>query len=322
MSKHLRLARLIELMSVIKFHPEWGPKKLAEYFEISEKRLYDDLNELNAGGIPIVYNGKGYSFLSTTALPHVQFSLDEALALLIGGTALGERGGHAYSASARAASAKLFELLPEEPRRMLLALEGKVRIDSKGRGESQAALKSVNAAIASGKTLRMEYYTYSRDSVSTREIDPYGVVYRGNSWYVIGHCHTRGGVRTFRLSRVLKASPTGNTFAYPKGFSIEEYIAKSWSVFQGDETDVVLRFSKKLAPLIEEHQWHPGQRIEKLKDDGIIFRARVRGTLEIRRWVLSWGEGVEVLEPAALREETARHAAALARANAEKKPGH
>ena len=81
MSRYLRMARLLELLSVIRYHPDWGPKKLAGYFEISEKRIYDDLNEINAANVPIVYNGKGYSFLSTAALPPVHFTLDETLAL-------------------------------------------------------------------------------------------------------------------------------------------------------------------------------------------------------------------------------------------------
>ena len=40
---------------------------------------------------------------------------------------------------------------------------------------------------------------------------------------------------------------------------------------------------------------------------------RAAGTIEIRLWILSWGEEVEVLEPAALRDDVA---ATLARAAA------
>jgi len=318
MSKYLRLGRLIELMSVIKFHPDWGPKKLAGYFEISEKRLYDDLNELNAGGIPIVYNGKGYSYLSLAALPHVQFTLDEALALVMGGTALEQHRSQAYSQSARSATAKLIELLPEESRRMLLALEGKVRMDPKGRSETHLALKIINSAIADKKTVGFDYFTYSRNITSHREANPYGVVFRGNSWYMTGWCHTRREIRTFRLNRISGIAPTGATFIYPEDFSIQEHIAKSWGVFQGEETDVEIKFSKELAPLIEEHQWQPDQKIVKHKDGTITFSTRVKGTLEIRRWILSWGEGVRVLRPESLRNDIARHAAALARANAKK----
>jgi predicted DNA-binding transcriptional regulator YafY len=81
----------------------------------------------------------------------------------------------------------------------------------------------------------------------------------------------------------------------------------------------VVKFSKKLAPLIEEHRWRPDQEIKKHKDGSITFRTRVRGTLEVRRWIMSWGEGVRVLEPESLRKEIAAHSAALLKAH-EKKP--
>ena len=109
MNKYQRLARLIEMISVIRYHPTWGPKRLAEYFEISEKRIFDDINELNAANIPVVFNGKGYSLLSQHSLPPAHFTVDEALALLIGATALGTK---TEAQAARSASMKLLDLLP------------------------------------------------------------------------------------------------------------------------------------------------------------------------------------------------------------------
>lgn len=315
MSKYLRLARLIELMSVIKFHPGWGPKKLAGYFEISEKRLYDDLNELNAANIPIVYNGKGYSFLSTSSLPPVQFTIDEALALLMGSTMLEQQKEEVYSPITRGAATKLLELLPENMRNRLLALEGKVRVETKGSSNVNHSLKTINESIAERRTLRFDYFSYSRNRTTNREADPYGVIFRGNSWYMIGWCHTRREPRTFRVNRMSGIETTKSVFVYPEDFSIQEYVSKSWAVFQGEETEIVLKFSKKLAPLIEEHLWQPDQEITKRKDGSITFKTRVRGTLEIRRWVLSWGEGVRVLAPESLRLDVARHAKALLEAN-------
>jgi predicted DNA-binding transcriptional regulator YafY len=315
MSKYLRLARLIELMSVIKFHSDWGAKKLAEYFEISEKRLYDDLNELNAANIPIVYNGKGYSFLSIAALPSVQFTVDEALALLMGSAFLDQHKDDVYSPIARGAANKLIELLPESIRKRVLALEGKVCVETKGKTDANHALKIINESVTERKTLRFDYFSYSQDKTTSRRVDPFGIIFRGNSWYTIGYCHTRREPRTFRVNRISNIAPTDDMFVYPEDFSIQEYVAKSWAVFQGEEIEVVLRFSKKLAPLIEEHQWQPDQVITKHKDGSVTFRTRVRGTLEIRRWILSWGRGVKVIAPVSLRDEVAIHARALLRAN-------
>lgn len=71
------------------------------------------------------------------------------------------------------------------------------------------------------------------------------------------------------------------------------------------EVEVVLRFSPEVAARVLETTWHPSQRVTRRADGWLGWRARVSGTLEIRLWILSWGADVEVLEPAALRDDVA-----------------
>lgn len=303
MSRYLRMARLLELLSVIRFHPDWGPKKLAGYFEISEKRIYDDLNEINAANIPIVYNGKGYSFLSTAALPPVHFTLDETLAMLMSSKMIQAQKDDAYAGGARSATAKLLNLVPQNIREHFIELDEKVSVEAKGRSPLNHSLKEINEAIVERKVLSMTYYSFSSDEKRKRQVNPYALVFRGNSWYMIGHCHLRDEVRTFRVNRMEKVAQTDENFEYPDDFSIVDHLDGSWSIFQGEETEVVVKFSPSIAPLIEEHRWQPDQKIERHPDGSVTFRAVVKGTLEIRRWVLSWGDEAEVLEPESLREE-------------------
>ncbi|MEW6200799.1 MAG: WYL domain-containing transcriptional regulator [bacterium] len=312
MSRFLRVARLIELISVIRHHPDWGPKKLAEYFEISEKRVYDDLSELNAANIPIVYNGKGYSFLSTASLPPVHFTIDEALALLMGSKMIQSQSDGYYSHGARSATAKMLNLLPENIRGYFIDLDEKISVSTKGFSEINHALKFLNEAIVSRDTITTLYYSFSSDEKRERDIEPYAVVFRGNAWYLVGRCHLRGEVRTFRLNRMEDIRKGSGKFEYPYDFSITDYLEKSWGIFQGEETEVRVKFSPRIAPLIEEHQWQPQQGIEKRGDGSIIFTAVVKGTFEIRRWILGWGEDAEVLAPEGLREEIKSIASTIA----------
>ena len=303
MARYQRLARLLELISVIKYHPDWGPKRLAEYFEISEKRIYDDINELNAANLPIYYNGRGYSFHSQHSLPPVQFTLDEVTMLLMSGAMLRRQCGEPYAAALRTAAEKLLLLLPEETRALIMDVSGRLDGDTKGRAQTAPALRQFNRALVEKRTVRFTYESFSSGRVTRRKADPYAVVYRGTSWYVIGFCHTRREVRTFRVNRSSDVRLTQTTFDYPDDFSIKEHLEKSWAIFQGDEVEVAVRFSKKIAPLIRENQWHPVQQITEHADGSITYKARVRGTLEIRRWILSWGRHAEVLGPESFRRE-------------------
>ena len=58
-----------------------------------------------------------------------------------------------------------------------------------------------------------------------------------------------------------------------------------------------------MADRVLETTWHPLQKTERLEDGSLLWRSTVSGVLEIRLWILSWGEDVEVLEPKELREQ-------------------
>jgi proteasome accessory factor B len=63
-----------------------------------------------------------------------------------------------------------------------------------------------------------------------------------------------------------------------------------------------------------EATWHPTQTVEAGADGSLVWRATVSGTIEVRLWILSWGDDVEVLAPESLREDVAAtHRRALER---------
>ena len=89
----------------------------------------------------------------------------------------------------------------------------------------------------------------------------------------------------------------------------------AWDIIADQEpVEVVLRFSAAVASRVREARWHPTERVEIESDGSLTWRATVAGTIEIRLWILSWGDDVEVLSPAALRDDVGRtHARAAGR---------
>jgi proteasome accessory factor B len=69
---------------------------------------------------------------------------------------------------------------------------------------------------------------------------------------------------------------------------------------------VRLRFDASVAHRVREAVWHRSQELIEHADGGVELTVTVAGTIEIRPWILSWGEAVEVLEPSALREAVAQ----------------
>jgi proteasome accessory factor B len=94
---------------------------------------------------------------------------------------------------------------------------------------------------------------------------------------------------------------------------------RAWDIIADqDPVEVVLRFSAAVSSRVREARWHPTERVEEQTDGSLLWRATVAGPIEIRLWILSWGDDVEVLEPPELREDVAgrlaRAAALYARA--------
>ena len=106
-------------------------------------------------------------------------------------------------------------------------------------------------------------------------------------------------------NRIKALDYTGKTFSYPSDFSVKEYMGKSWKVMRGEETEVVVKFDARIAPLIKEVNWHPTQRIEDLPDGSILYTVTVAERKEISLWISSYGHEAEVISPESLRKEIA-----------------
>ena len=133
--------------------------------------------------------------------------------------------------------------------------------------------------------------------------------------YLVGWDETRDAIRTFKIERMRDVSLLPQSFPAPDEEVVAGMFERAWDIIADqDPIDVVLHFSPKVASRVREARWHPSERVEAAADGGLTWRATVSGPIEIRLWILSWGDDVEVLEPAALRDDVAAtHARAAAR---------
>ena len=112
-------------------------------------------------------------------------------------------------------------------------------------------------------------------------------------------------MRTFAVDRIQKLADTGKRFSPPDDFDFEAWSASSFGVVTEPATVVRIRFDKRWATYVAEHTWHASQKIEPLSRGAIQLSMEVGGTSELRGWILSFGPGAEVMEPAALRDAVA-----------------
>ena len=76
----------------------------------------------------------------------------------------------------------------------------------------------------------------------------------------------------------------------------------SFKVMHDELYTVKVRISPGWARWVGEKIWHESQKVTKLPNGSLEISFRVAGLDEIKRWVLSFGQECEVLEPEKLKD--------------------
>ena len=128
------------------------------------------------------------------------------------------------------------------------------------------------------------------------------------SVYLIGHDEGADAMRTYKVERIRSATLTQDRYEIPETFDPDQWLADAWGIWSPDGTPPIrirLRFDAAIAHRVREAVWHRSQELTELPDGGLEMAVTVNGIVEIRPWILSWGDGVEVLEPPDLRQSVA-----------------
>jgi proteasome accessory factor B len=164
----------------------------------------------------------------------------------------------------------------------------------------------ISAAIEKQTKLKIQYYSWNSDEVTTRIIHPYSIVFLDQYLNVEGYCELRKEVRTFRLSRIKQITVQKETFEVPNDY--ERRSDDKFIYISGDKPEQLrLLFNQTTGRYIREYQSHRADRIIE-GEQGLIFEKTTTVTDEVRRWILQFGAGVQVIEPVWLAEDISREA--------------
>ncbi len=233
-----------------------------------------DLLEL---GVPIRYitpeeddslEDGGYVIdLKRFRLPEVRLTADEVSALVLAASVARAIPGGAYPKVVDLALRKLAFDLPERPDTPIELFESgrapspvlvhfpPVRAAAAEQlGETFATLE---AATRFRKRVSMTYQAAGSGSTSRRDVDPYGLVYREAAWYLVGWCHLRREIRSFRVDRIHDAAmapkPKSPDFERPEGFDVRTFINRSpWTFTTEPVEEITLELSALAADAANE----------------------------------------------------------------------
>jgi predicted DNA-binding transcriptional regulator YafY len=320
-AKRDRLARLLSVLRVLHAHGEGGvtPKEIARRTGMSPRTVYRDLAALqNEMQVPLWSDGGKWGVQPGAFLPAMRLTLQEAMAVFLAARLM-TRYTDRFDPSLASAFSKLEEGLPD-------ALHGHVEraLDEMAQRRADDAynhrVADLTRAWAEQRVVRFKYAPAGYDGEREpewREVRPYLLEpsLQTHALYLIGFDEGRGALRTFKVERILELSLTPRRFEAPAQSDLAASVRPAWDIMWDQPArEVVLRFTRSVAARVGEAVWHPSQVVRDLPDGSLEWRATVAGTVEIRLWILSWGEDVEVLAPADLRADVAAsHARAAQR---------
>jgi len=311
-SKRDRTARLMRVARLLEGNPNgMRPKDIADRLGMSVRNVYRDLKALEREvGLPVWAADGRWGVESEGFLPPLKLTLQEAMAVFLGARLM-VRYADKYDPDLASAFEKLAATLPEALRdRVARSLD--VLQEAPRDAAFSDHVRQLTRAWADHRVVEITYegaaFEGRSGERSRRTVRPFLIEpsLQTHALYLIGWDEGRDAMRTFKIERIREVRVTSRSFEAPEGTSLERDLRRGWDIIADQPAvDVVLRFAPAVADRVLETTWHALQRTERTPDGGLLWRSTVSGVIEIRLWILSWGEDVEVLEPADLREQVA-----------------
>ncbi|MFZ5509844.1 MAG: helix-turn-helix transcriptional regulator [Pseudomonadota bacterium] len=294
-----------------------------EKLEVSRATIKRDLeymrNRLNA---PIVWDREagGYRFdqprrgAAQYELPGLWFSAEEVHALLTMQHLLmnldtgGLLGPHIQPLLSRLTALLGTADAPSDEVRKRIRILGMAR-----RRVALDHFAVIGSALLRRKRLLISHYVRARDEALEREISPQRLVHYRDNWYLDAWCHLRNDLRSFAVDAIRRAEILEQPAKNVPEKTLDQVLGAGYGIFSGRRVSWArLRFTPERARWVSAEQWHPRQKGRFDKDGGYLLEIPYSDSRELVMDILRHGADVEVLAPAALRQEVAAalHAAA------------
>jgi predicted DNA-binding transcriptional regulator YafY len=150
-------------------------------------------------------------------------------------------------------------------------------------------LPTLRRAILGMQFVVLRYAGPSTQEPATQILCPYGILYGGRGW-LVAHVDGLPEMRLCRLDRIVSADLLDRGFQRHEDFSLSDYAAQSFGVFQEEPSDVALRFTPAAADDSVRWLFHPSQNTTRTADGSLNVRFRAGGVQEMCWHILRGGQ--------------------------------
>jgi predicted DNA-binding transcriptional regulator YafY len=308
----MRASRLVSLLLLLQTRGQMTAAALARELEVSVRSIHRDVEALSEAGVPIYAERGphgGIRLVDGYRTRLTGMTADEAEALFLSGLP-GPAAELGLGTVVTAARLKVLAALPPELRARASRLVERFHLDAAGwfqAGEPTPHLATMADAVWENQLVEV-LYGRRDDDVTTRRLEPLGLVLKAGIWYVVAR--TDGQIRTYRVARIRGARPLDERFERPKPFDLAEYWSESSAAYEREvpRADVTLRVRPERLPWLRDaiggRALDEAVHLDAPDPEGWLhLRVRLDWPAEAGRLLMRLGSGVEVLEPLEIREQ-------------------
>ncbi|HEV2653748.1 MAG TPA: YafY family protein, partial [Ktedonobacteraceae bacterium] len=224
--------RVLTVLELLQSRQRISGPELATRLEVDTRTVRRYITMLQDLGVPVeAERGRygSYRLRPGFKLPPLMFTDDEALALTLGLLAGRKMGLTVAAPAVEGALAKIERVLPATLRARVQAVQETLVFDVTASTTipENAVVVTLCAAAQQEKRVEMCYRNWNSSEETRREVDPYGLVYRSGLWYMVGYCHLRADLRTFRLDRIVSTEMRAESFTRPPDFDCLAHVLQS-----------------------------------------------------------------------------------------------
>jgi predicted DNA-binding transcriptional regulator YafY len=313
--------RVLTVLELLQSHQRLSGPELAKRLEVDTRTVRRYITMLQDLGIPVETSRGRYGYYRLRPgfkLPPLMFNDDEAFALTIGLIAARKLDLAVAAPAVEGALAKIERVLPVKLLEQVRAVQQTLVFNFNASSVAPASEIVITLSVARMQASRIwMHYQGWKSEVTERALDPYGIVCRAGFWYVVGYCHLRAELRTFRLDRILHVEILDETFQPPQDFDCAAFAARALaSMPVGSFIEVLLDTT-----LENVQRWIPADlAILEQTQNGVIFRCYADNLDWIAHLLLGLRCPLIIRQPAELCEAMRRLAERAKQASAQYVP--
>lgn len=287
----MKIDRMIGILSVLLQREKITAPELAEIFEVSRRTINRDVEALCKAGIPISTLqgvGGGIMIMKGYQMNKTLLTSKDMQMILAGLRSLDSISGSNYYR-------QLMEKIQCGASNFKNSQDS-IFIDLSSWYKERLApkIQLIQDAIEERKVISFHYYAPKGES--KRLIEPYYLVFKWSSWYVWGWCIQKNDFRLFKLNRINMLFKTNREFSETK-VSLPDLSNETLFPFK--------IYVKAIFP--KEEKW---RLVEEFgmdcfieNEDGTLLFSSYHTDMEnLISWLLTFGDKVQVLEPAEVKE--------------------